>query len=208
MIVETSLYRAVWTNKGGVLKSWKLKRFKKELKSQEELELVPVLAGATEISAVQVRINNNEISVSASLRPDVRMTEDIATGLSKEIVFYIDLFRVWSIWPDEFVTGRKISRLLLNDPIKREYTGESTEGKSRTVKKFRDADSMIAWAMNITDLKIANSHELEAGTYFVKVTADSLLRKLPPVIGYFLFFVPEKEFSLSKDSPRFTISGK
>jgi len=28
IVVETSLYRAVWSNKGGVLKSWKLKKYK------------------------------------------------------------------------------------------------------------------------------------------------------------------------------------
>jgi YidC/Oxa1 family membrane protein insertase len=40
--VETSLFRAVWTNKGAVLKSWKLKNHKNSLK--EDLELVPALA--------------------------------------------------------------------------------------------------------------------------------------------------------------------
>jgi YidC/Oxa1 family membrane protein insertase len=40
--VETSLFRAVWTNKGGVLKSWKLKNHKNSLK--EDLEIVPALA--------------------------------------------------------------------------------------------------------------------------------------------------------------------
>ena len=43
VVVETSLYRAVWSNKGGVLRSWKLKRHKDSLK--EDLELVPALAG-------------------------------------------------------------------------------------------------------------------------------------------------------------------
>ncbi len=43
VVVETSLYKAVWTNKGGVLKSWKLKNHKNSLK--EDLELVPALAG-------------------------------------------------------------------------------------------------------------------------------------------------------------------
>jgi YidC/Oxa1 family membrane protein insertase len=43
IVVETSLYKAVWTNKGGVLKSWKLKNHKNSLK--EDLELVPALAG-------------------------------------------------------------------------------------------------------------------------------------------------------------------
>ncbi|MFQ6069655.1 MAG: membrane protein insertase YidC [Candidatus Aminicenantales bacterium] len=38
IIVETSLYRAVWTNRGGVLESWKLKKHKDE--NREELELV------------------------------------------------------------------------------------------------------------------------------------------------------------------------
>ncbi len=41
--VETSLFRAVWTNKGGVLKSWKLKHHKSSVK--EDLELVPAQAG-------------------------------------------------------------------------------------------------------------------------------------------------------------------
>ncbi len=42
VVVETPLYRAVWTNKGGVLKSWKLKAHKNSQK--EDLELVPALA--------------------------------------------------------------------------------------------------------------------------------------------------------------------
>ena len=43
VIVETSLYKAVWTNKGAVLKSWKLKKHKNSLK--EDLDLVPAMAG-------------------------------------------------------------------------------------------------------------------------------------------------------------------
>jgi YidC/Oxa1 family membrane protein insertase len=43
VVVETSLYKAIWTNKGGVLKSWKLKNHKNSLK--EDLDLVPALAG-------------------------------------------------------------------------------------------------------------------------------------------------------------------
>jgi YidC/Oxa1 family membrane protein insertase len=40
--IDTPLYTAVWTNKGGVLKSWKLKEHKNEKK--EGLDLVPVQA--------------------------------------------------------------------------------------------------------------------------------------------------------------------
>ncbi|MBC8358141.1 MAG: membrane protein insertase YidC [Candidatus Aminicenantes bacterium] len=40
ILIDTSLYQAVWSNKGGVLKSWKLKKHKNEEK--EDLELVPL----------------------------------------------------------------------------------------------------------------------------------------------------------------------
>ena len=42
VVVDTPLYRAVWSNKGGVLKSWVLKKHKNSQK--QDLELVPALA--------------------------------------------------------------------------------------------------------------------------------------------------------------------
>jgi YidC/Oxa1 family membrane protein insertase len=45
VVVETSLYRAAWTNKGGVLKSWKLKKHTND--KEEALELVPAQAQET-----------------------------------------------------------------------------------------------------------------------------------------------------------------
>ncbi|MFA5353783.1 MAG: DUF4390 domain-containing protein [Thermodesulfovibrionales bacterium] len=170
------------------------------------LFFIPAVTGATEVGSVHVRINNNEIYVAASLKPDPKVTEDITAGLSKEFAFYIDLFRVWNIWPDEFVTGKKIVKVLSCDPIKREYTAENIEGNIHTVKRFRDADAMVSWATNLPEIRLAGTKELEPGTYFVKVTAESLLKKLPPVIGYLLFFVPEKEFTVSRDSSRFPVN--
>jgi YidC/Oxa1 family membrane protein insertase len=64
--IETSLYQALWSNKGGVLKSWKLKKFRNEKK--EELELVssrsqeinvyPLYLLTTEDSEFNTEINN------------------------------------------------------------------------------------------------------------------------------------------------------
>jgi len=45
IIVETSLYRAIWSNKGAVLRSWRLKKHKDE--KNEALEIVPSLSGET-----------------------------------------------------------------------------------------------------------------------------------------------------------------
>jgi hypothetical protein len=46
---------------------------------------------------------------------------------------------------------------------------------------------------------------MEPGTYFVRVSAESKIRKLPPVIGYFMIFLPENEFKITKDSSFITI---
>ncbi len=165
-------------------------------------------AHATEVSAVNVKINNNDIYVTTSLKPDQKFMDDVNNGLSKELTFYIDLFRVWSIWPDEFVTGRKLVKILKSNPIKREYVAASIDGNVQVEKRFKDLESMVEWAMNIIDIKLTNIKELEPGEYFVKITVDSRIRKLPPVIGYLLFFMPEKEFSISKDSQIFQINKK
>ncbi len=44
IVVDTPLYRAVWTNRGAVLKSWTLKKHKNSLKQKQDLEMVPALA--------------------------------------------------------------------------------------------------------------------------------------------------------------------
>jgi hypothetical protein len=64
---------------------------------------------------------------------------------------------------------------------------------------------MLQWALSISSLKLANVHDIEPGTYFVRATIESRIRKLPPVIGYFIIFVPENEFRIKKDSPFITI---
>ncbi|TAN44439.1 MAG: DUF4390 domain-containing protein [Nitrospirae bacterium] len=159
-----------------------------------------------EIPDVNIRIAGNELYVSASLNLDNKTLEDIDKGISKELVFHIDLFRVWEAWPDEFVTGRKIIKALKINPIKREFTGSSIDGNLHTEKRFRDISSMLAWATSITELKLTNFKELEPGIYFIKLTAESFLRKMPPVINYMVFFTPEKEFSVSKNSATFSLN--
>lgn len=161
---------------------------------------------AADISTVNVKIHDNDIYVSISVRPDSKFIDDMNNGLSKEFVFYIDLFRVWNLWPDEFVTGKKIVKTFKSNPIKREYVASSIDGNTHIEKRFKDLESMVEWAMNIREIKLTNVKELEPGEYFVKVTVESKIRKLPPVIGYLLFFVPENEFSISKDSQRFQIN--
>jgi YidC/Oxa1 family membrane protein insertase len=89
IIVETSLYRAVWTNKGGVLKSWKLKRYKKELKSQEELELVPALAAELGRFPFSLGLDDAALSslLNASLFEASQTVLDLRDGAGAELRF-------------------------------------------------------------------------------------------------------------------------
>ena len=90
------------------------------------------------------------------------------------------------------------------DPVKKEYIATSNDGTTLVQKRFKSFESMTNWALSINDLKLANLRELEPGVYFVRVTAESKIRKLPPVIGYFMIFSPETEFKTVKDSFRFS----
>ena len=165
------------------------------------LLLWPAGAPGADIVGPDARLANGEIVLSTGLSLDDRNLADLKNGISKEITFSIDLFRVWKSWPDEFIARKTIVQTLRSDPIKNEHVATSLDGSTLTERRFRSFDSMISWALNIRDLKLANVRDLQQSDYFVRVTVESHLRKLPTVIGYLLFFVPENDFREQKDSP-------
>ena len=162
------------------------------------------LSIGAEISGPEVRFNENDIFVTASLSLDNKYLQELNKGITKEFRFHIDIFRVWEMWPDEFILSKSFIRTLMCDPVKKEYIATSNDGTTLVQKRFKSFESMTKWALSINDLKLANLRELEPGVYFVRVTAESKIRKLPPVIGYFMIFSPETEFKVVKDS--FTFS--
>jgi hypothetical protein len=164
------------------------------------LFLTPLSVSGADIIRPDARVMNEEIVVSTGLALDEKNISDLKNGIAKEITFYIDLFRFWRMWPDEFIAGKKIVKTLRSDPIKKEYTATTFDGTTLIEKRFKRFDSMLDWTLTIKDLKLINIKELQPSNYYVKVTVESRLRQLPPVIGYLLFFVPEKDFKLSKDS--------
>lgn len=158
------------------------------------------ISAAEQIMGPDVKLRNGEIYVSTSLSLDENHLQELSNGITKELRFYIDLFRVWKMWPDEFVLGKFLVRTLKSDPVKMEYTATSSDGSTLIQKRFKTFGLMVKWAMSVDDLKLANTRELEPGEYFVSVTVESKIRKLPPVIGYFMIFLPENEFKIRKDS--------
>lgn len=168
---------------------------------------MPVLSEGQSITGMDVKLNNNEIHVSFSLALEDKKVQEIAQGIDKELKLYIDLFRVWRIWPDEFVLGKTYIRTLKVDPIKKEYVAKSNDGSVIIKKRFKSLESMLQWSLSVKDLKLTNTRELDPGQYFVKITAESKIRKFPPVIGYLFIFLSENEFKIEENSAFFSIEG-
>lgn len=158
------------------------------------------LSSGAEITGPEVKLQDNEIYVTTALSLEENHVQELRNGIAKEFRFYIDLFRVWNMWPDEFVLGKFFVRTLKCDPVKMEYIATSRNGSTHIEKRFKSFESMVRWAVSINDLKLTNIRELEPGVYFVRVTVESRIRKLPPVIGYFIIFLSENEFKITKDS--------
>jgi hypothetical protein len=169
--------------------------------------LLPLPSESQSISGPEVKLLNNELLVNFSLGLQDKSLEGIRNGVDKELRFYVDLFRVWKIWPDEFVLGKSYVKTLKVDPIKKEYVATSNDGSVLIQRRFRSFESMLDWTVSFRDLKLTNIRELEPGQYFVRITVESKIRKLPPVIGYLFVFMSENEFRLLKDSAFFTLEG-
>lgn len=163
------------------------------------------MSQAEEIKGPDVKVTGGSILVSTRLELDNPQVEEINKGVEKEIVIYVDLFRVWKSWPDEFILGKSFTQTLRCDPVRKEYVATSLSGNTLKEKRFSSCGRLIEWALTITELKLTGTKELEPSEYFVKVTADSRLRRLPPFINLLFFFVKEKEFSISADSAYFPL---
>lgn len=163
------------------------------------------LSNGAEITGPEVKLQEKEIYVTTALSLDDNLLQELRNGIEKEFRFYIDLFKVWRIWPDEFVTGKLLIKTVKCDPVKKEFIATSNDGSTLIEKRFKSFESMVKWADSINDLKVANTRELEPGVYFVRVIVESRMRRLPPVIDALLIFISENEFKIKKDSPQFNI---
>jgi hypothetical protein len=162
-------------------------------------------SSAARITGLEVTLKNNEIYVTASLALEEKYLQELRNGIEKELIFYVDLFKVWKMWPDEFVLGKSVTRTLKCDPVKSEFIATSYDGNTIVEKRFKSFESMANWALSIDELKLTNMRELDPGMHFVRITLESKIRKLPPLIGHFIIFLSENEFKISKDSSHFPI---
>jgi hypothetical protein len=165
----------------------------------------PSSSECVEITELDVKADKNIIHVSTTVTLDEKHLTELRNGIKKEVNFYIDIFKMWNVWPDEFILGKYSLRTIHYDPVKTEYIATSNDGHKLIEKRFTSFQSMIKWALSIHELKFALPQDLEPGAYFVRVIVESKIRKLPPVLRDLLIFIPENEFKIEKDSPVFYI---
>jgi YidC/Oxa1 family membrane protein insertase len=87
IVVDTALYKAVWTNRGGVLKSWNLKTQKNSQK--EDLELVPALAAEIGRYPFSLGLDDAALAslVNTSFFEASGVSLDLGEGVSGELRF-------------------------------------------------------------------------------------------------------------------------
>jgi hypothetical protein len=155
----------------------------------------------------EIKIKDNNIIVNTGLIHTSDLETIINSGIEKEIVFTIELFRVWKLWPDEFVMSKKIRRIIKYDNLRGQYLTSSYDGVSlQTKKKFADFNAIMKnWFFTVDKINLANIKELETGNYYIRVVVESKSREVPPVIGFLMLFIPEVEMSLARESRVFNI---
>jgi len=167
----------------------------------------PAMALPPKILGPEIKMQDNDIIVNTGLANTRDLETIINSGIEKEIVFTIELFRVWSFWPDEFIMSKKIRKIIKYDNLRGQYLASSYDGVSlQTEKKFTDLNALMKdWLFTVNKVNIANIKELESGNYYIRVVVESKSRELPPLIGFLMLFVPETEMSLARKSQVFKI---
>src|SRR3972149_7364219 len=82
---------------------------------------------AAEIIGPEIKVQNNDMYVTAKLTLDEKYLKELSNGITKEFRFHIDLFRIWHRWPDEFILSRSFTRTLKSDPVKMEHIATSRD---------------------------------------------------------------------------------
>lgn len=169
------------------------------------LILWPSYAYSLESIDIEIQKNSNSLIVKARIIPSQEFVEDFKNGLSKNIFILIELYRKWSIIPDEFISGVQIQRILISDPIKDEFIVQNVEEQKLIEKRFKSWKEALDWALKIEPVKIVDIRNLERGKYYIKITVESNIKKLPAVLEHILFFIPTYDKKITKKSGNFRL---
>lgn len=172
---------------------------------------VLVYGKGEQISDVIVNQGSEDLIVSSALTGGFSkdFEDALKNGFEKEITFYIEIYRKWNFWPDEFIFSKKVQKTIKYDGLKKMYYASSYDGLYLEEKVFDDYERMKTWVSKIVDIKaIPLSFLKPKATYFVRIKAESKFKKLPPILENLLFFIATTDFEAPwKRSTFFSIKG-
>lgn len=148
---------------------------------------------------LSIKNKSSKLEIEVHIVPSASFVNEYREGLSKNLFILVDLYRRWSIIPDEFIWGVQIKREFLSNPIKEEFIVKSYEDQNIIEKRFKSWQEAIEWGLKLSKISI-DTQNLERGKYYVKVTVESNIRKIPTILEHFLFFIPKHEKKISKES--------
>ncbi len=152
-----------------------------------------------------MKIVDKNIIVDMSLANVSELEAVINSGVGKEIIFTVELLRVWPFWPDEFVASKKIKKVIKYDNLRGQYQASSSDGFSKTERQFKEYYNVRNWIFTENGIILANIRELEADNYYLRIIVESKSLKQLPVIGLLMHLVPEVDMTIVKESSDFYI---
>lgn len=165
----------------------------------------PQISSGIENILMNFHKSENTLSIQLQIIPSEEFKDDFKEGLSKNILISIELYRRWSIIPDEFISGFQIHKILISDPIKEEFIIKSIEGQKIIEKRFKNWQDALNYGLKVDLVKIEDINKLQKGKYYIKVSVESNIKKLPSVLEHLLFFIPKYEKKITKESERFML---
>lgn len=157
-------------------------------------------AATPNILGPAIEIIDNNIIVSLTVDDTDELESVIASGIAKEIIFTVELLRVWKFWPDEFVVSKKVEKTIQYDNLREFYMASSNDGVTREKMKYDKYSTVKTWLFSAANINLANIKELLPGRYYVRVVVESKSLEQLPFIGFLMHFIPEVEMSLAKES--------
>jgi hypothetical protein len=148
---------------------------------------------------------DNDIVVNIAVANATELEATIKSGIEEEIVFTMELIRVWKFWPDEFVVSKKIKKTIKYDNLRNQFWTSSFDGITRTNKKFKNYAQVKNWIFSVNEINLANVRELEPASYYIRVIVESRSIDRLPVIGLLRHLVPEVDMTIARESDPFPI---
>ncbi len=122
------------------------------------------------------------------------MKKAIDNGIDINFTFFVRLYEVKDLWPDQEICDLKVSHAIRYDSLKKVYTVRLSERNHKTVvvKDFEEAKRLMS---EVAGFKVTALHNLHKGKrYRIHMMAELDKIRLPFYLHYVFFFLSLWDF--------------